>query len=63
MTMFTFADARRFLSTVEIFALKKAVKGMTAGEVFTFLSMKADETGNEAFAQLAATMVVKTYIN
>ena len=63
MQMFTFADAKNFFSTTEIFALKKAVKGMTAGEVFTFLSMKADETGNEAYAQLAATMVVKTYIN
>ena len=62
MQMFTFIDAKRFFSTKEVFQIKTSVKGMTAGEVFTFLSMKADETGNEAYAQLAATMVVKTYI-
>jgi hypothetical protein len=63
MQMFTFIDAKRFFSAKEVFQIKTSVKGMTPESVFTFLSMKADETGNEAYAQLAATMVVKTYIN
>ena len=61
--MFTFIDAKRFFSTKEVFQIKTSVKGLSVAETFTFLSMKADETGNESYAQLAATMIVKTYIN
>lgn len=63
MTNFTFQDAQKFFSPVEIFAIKKATKEMTLDDIFAFLSMRADETGNENYAKLAATMIVKTYID
>lgn len=63
MTNFTFQDAQKFFSPVEIFAIKKATKEMTLNDIFHFLCMKADETGNENYAKLASKMIVKTYID
>lgn len=63
MKMFTFIDAKKFFSTKEVFQIKTSVKDLSVAETFTFLSDKCFETGNVAYAQLAATMIVKTYIN
>ncbi len=55
---FTFADAKKFFTTVDIFELRKETKGMSANDVFAFLSMKTDETGEIAYFELAKTMVI-----
>jgi len=56
---FTFDTAKSIFSIREVFAIKKSIKGMTADEIFTWLNMKADETGNDLFSQLANSMIVK----
>ena len=55
---FTFTDAKKFFTTQDVFELRKATKGMTPDDVFAFLSMKTDETGEIAYFELAKTMVV-----
>jgi len=55
---FTFTNAKKFFTTHDVFALRKETKGMTANDVFAFLSMKTDETGEIAYFELAKTMVI-----
>ena len=56
---FTFDNAKSIFSIREIFAIKKSTKEMTADEIFTWLHMRTEETGNESFAKLANTMIVQ----
>lgn len=56
---FTFDIAKSIFTISQVFAIKKSTKGMTPDEIFTWLNMKADETGNDLFLQLANSMIVK----
>ena len=58
ITNFTMTDAQKFLTTLEIFALRKQTKGMTPAETFTLLTMMSEDTGRLAFARLAESMVI-----
>jgi len=56
---FTFDTAKSLFSIGEVFAIRKSTKGMTPDEIFTWLNMRSDETGNDLFSQLANSMIVK----
>ena len=58
ITNFTMTDAQKFLTTRDIFAIRKQTKGMSPSEIFTLLTMIADETGRNEYALLAETMVI-----
>jgi hypothetical protein len=46
------------ISVKDFFAIRKATKSLSLNDTFAYLNQLADETGQEKYAQLAATMVV-----
>jgi len=56
---FTFETAKTIFSISEVFEIKKSTKGMTPDEIFSWLHMRSDETGNDLFSKLANSMIVK----
>ena len=46
------------ISIKDFFAIRKATQALSLNDTFAYLNQLADETGEEKYAQLAATMIV-----
>lgn len=59
---FTMKNAQKLFTVTEIFAIRKETKDMSANEIFGYLSVKTDETGDNRYVELARTMIVTVSI-